>query len=133
MTLHRYYPISKFIMDDDGTVDDITEDTYDADTLTLMYEVDRDDKHNVMFAQRRCRLYGINAWEVRGEEKEKGKIAKAAFQALLTDAPFIRGEFHGKGKYGRKLVTLYASYDKETYFCINDWLVDEGHAVYRDY
>lgn len=99
-------------------------DVYDGDTVTL--EVDLG--FNVRLTER-FRLYGINAPEVRGPERERG----------LESADCLRNWCEGeeievetlkdrKGKYGRYLAILWHEGVN-----LNDRLVEEGLAEYREY
>lgn len=97
----------------------------DADTVDL--EVDLGFR---MKFTERFRLHGINAWEVRGEERAKGLIAeqfcvdKAPIGTLIT-VQTIRDK---KGKYGRYLAKLTVNGED-----IGAELVKHGHAVLVDY
>ena len=99
---------------------------YDGDTVT----VDVDLGFGVQITLR-LRLFGIDAWEVKGDEKERGVVAR----------DWLRGEILGRkitfvsikdrtGKYGRYLAIIYTP---EQDLSINDRLVLHGHAVHRDY
>ncbi len=72
------------------------------------------------------RFYGIDAWEVRGEEKEKGLKAKECLEERLSKGQIeieIRPEW-GKGKYGRWLGIVYVDGVD-----INAEMLEKGHAV----
>lgn len=86
----------------------------------------------------RFRLYGIDAWEVRGNEKDKGKAAKKALSNWIKDRTItveveqrwkenygFRTLMSYNGKYGRPLCILFSE-DKVN---INLWMVKEGHAT----
>lgn len=79
------------------------------------------------------RFYGIDAWETRGEEREKGLEAKEYIEERLSEGEIeveIRPEFgnRGKGKYGRWLGILFVSGVN-----VNQELIEEGLAVeYQD-
>ena len=99
---------------------------YHADTITVM--VDLGFKISVKM---KLRLARINAWEVRGEEKERGLLAKAFLKnQIYTFSEYIRIETFkdATGKYGRMLAELYVR-DRN----INDLLVEKGHGKYQDY
>ena len=77
------------------------------------------------------RLYGINAWETRGKEKEKGLLAKEYLERRLQEGKVeieIRPEWgrNGRGKYGRWLGRAYVDGKN-----INTELVEKGYA--REY
>ena len=73
----------------------------------------------------RLRLYGINAWEVRGDERPQGIKAKEFLIMQLSEAQNISINVPEKerGKYGRVLATIYADG-----IDLNQMLVDGGHA-----
>lgn len=74
------------------------------------------------------RLYGINAWETRGEERKKGLLAKEYLIERLQKGEIeieIRPEWgqSGKGKYGRWLSIVYTNGVN-----INAELIEKEHA-----
>lgn len=108
-------------------------DVYDADTLTL----DVDLGFHVQMRQK-VRLFGIDAWEVRGSERPKGLVAKQRVIDILEGKTLlfrsIKDGSRITGKYGRYLAVLYVPNSEGTGFIsINDLLVTEGHAEYVDY
>jgi micrococcal nuclease len=86
----------------------------------------------------RIRLKGINAPESRTKdlkEKAKGIAAKERLQELLeSDELIIRTHLDETGKYGRVLGKIYIgcnpwlSGDMDR-VCVNDVMINEGHAV----
>ena len=73
-------------------------------------------------------MYGINAWDTKGQDRPKGLLAKEYLAKGLEDGKIeieIRPEWgrEGKGKYGRWLGVVYV--DGED---VNSELVQEGHA-----
>jgi micrococcal nuclease len=99
----------------------------DADTVVLTI-----DCGLKIFTDQMIRLQGIDAWEKRGEEKEKGLAALAFCEQLLPVGTDVEIEtFKDKsGKYGRYIVTIFVPDSEDT---LNDLLVKEGHAEKRDY
>ena len=74
------------------------------------------------------RFYGIDAWEIRGEEREKGLEVKEYLEERLSKGQIeieIRPEWgqNGKGKYGRWLGVVYVDGVN-----INAELIEKGHA-----
>lgn len=74
------------------------------------------------------RFYGIDAWETRGEEREKGLKAKEYLEERLSKGKIeieIRPEWgqNGKGKYGRWLGVIYVDGVN-----VNVELIERGHA-----
>ncbi len=100
------------------------ERVIDGDTIVV-------DLHlglNVVLDDQYIRLYGIDAWETRGEEREKGLKAKQYLEERLSNGKVeieIRPEWgqSGKGKYGRWLGVVYIDGVN-----INAELVERGHA-----
>jgi micrococcal nuclease len=81
----------------------------------------------------KSRLYGIDTPEIRGEERPEGLLATAyAKEWLARHAPsgqvLLRShdaKKMGQGKYGRWLVEIF---DLQGEVCLNDALVEAGHA-----
>ena len=83
----------------------------------------------------RIRLYGINAPEVRGEEKQRGLAATTfLYQCLANSGEIIVETIRDKkGKYGRYLGNLYAHGENGTIYNVNEHMINEGHAVRAEY
>lgn len=103
--------------------------SYDADTTTLRVDLG----FNVTI-QERFRLYGINAWEVRGEEKDRGIPARDWFRSMIPDNHKVRIRTirDKKGKFGRYLCQIYIP-TALGWLHINDELVRQAHARYQEY
>lgn len=101
---------------------------YDADTIRF----DIDLGFGINLVNQIVRLYGIDAWELRGEEREKGLVARDAvidqFDKRGPDV-ILTTYKDKKGKYGRWLATV----GWEDGLNLNDWLVAEGHAETASY
>ena len=78
----------------------------------------------------RCRLFGINAPEVRGEEAMDGVRAKEHLDFLVhtTKPLLIRTHKDRSEKYGRLLVELW-----QDGVNLNQRMIDNGHAEPKDY
>lgn len=74
----------------------IDGDTIDA-RITLGFDVE---------VRTHCRLLGIDAWETRGEEREKGLLAKNRLMELLGTTPFTVIGGNARDKYGRWLIEI---------------------------
>ena len=97
---------------------------YDGDTVTA--EIDLG--FNVKVTEK-IRLFGINAPEVRGPEREKGiKSRDALRQMILGKEVELRTIKDRKGKYGRYLGNILLAN-----ILINEWLIREGHAKRAEY
>lgn len=102
----------------------------DADTL----DVDLDLGFYV-WARKRLRLAGINAWETRGTERDKGLAAKAFVQSLLTTADrlYCQTYLDATGKYGRVLAVVWVVANDNPPIDLNRFLVKQGHAIEVEY
>ena len=101
---------------------------YDADTM----RVDIDLGFGVWMKNQVIRWLKIDAWEMRGEEREKGIIARdRARELILGKEVIIKTYKDEKGKYGRWLAEVYFDDEapKEWEYSINLQLINEGHAV----
>lgn len=78
---------------------------------------------------KRLRFLGIDTWEVRGEEREKGLIAKARLEELVLNKHiYVQTEMDAEGKYGRVLAWLWVEADGGP-VNINNLLFEEGHGT----
>jgi len=79
----------------------------------------------------RLRLWGIDAPELRGEEREEGQEALRALAMFFSenaDSELTVETVKEKGKYGR-----YIAKAKLGDVDISTWMVDNAHAEWRDY
>ncbi|VAW64978.1 hypothetical protein MNBD_GAMMA08-2006 [hydrothermal vent metagenome] len=98
---------------------------YDGDTIT----VDVDLGFNVLLKKEKFRLFRINTPEVRGDEKEKGYISRDWLrERVLNKEIILVTNKDKKGKYGRWLADVWIDG-----VCVNDELVENGLAEYKDY
>ena len=100
---------------------------YDADTMRL----DIDLGLNVWVANEPIRIMGIDAPEVRGEEKEAGIVARDFLREMLPAGTMVTIETFKdrKGKYGRWLAAVYYPPVGN----VAAALVQNGHAVWKEY
>lgn len=100
-------------------------EAYDGDTIT----VDIDLGLHVWVRGEKLRLARINAPEVRGVERENGLLSRDALRSWIVGEDIILRTIRDKkGKYGRYLGEVFL--DGEN---INDRMVTEGFATYREY
>ena len=93
---------------------------YDGDTIT----VDFDLGFGIILRKQKIRLLGINAPEVRGEQREDGlKTRDELRKRILGKKVVIKTSKDKKGKYGRWLGEIWLEDE-----CVNDWLIKEGFA-----
>ena len=99
----------------------------DAATIRVMLDLGFHLRFNAT-----CRLIGINAPEIRGKDKKKGKAATECLKELIEDAELFCVTYKDpkkqQGKYGRWLIELFAKRDGSTVNC-NRELVRRGHAI----
>ncbi len=99
---------------------------YDGDTIT----VDINLGFNITFNKMKLRLARINAPEMRGVEKPLGIISRDYLAArVLHQYIKVKTIRDKKGKYGRYIAEIY----DEDGVNLNDELVSNGLAVYREY
>lgn len=100
-------------------------DVYDGDTVTA----DIDLGFDTWMHDRKLRLNGIDAPELRGDEKEAGLKSRDALRKQVLGKDVTLCTIKDKqGKYGRYLTNIFIG-DQN----INDWLVTNGYAVRRTY
>ena len=106
------------------------ERVVDGDTIDALIDVGFD-----IWIKKRIRYSGIDTWESRTrnlEEKAKGLEAKARNKELLMEVSSKSGYFrlksHGVGKYGRVLGEIFIIDNNKNTICINNQLINEGHA-----
>ena len=98
-----------------GTADALNDHRYiydaecvkvvDGDTLKLEVDLGLDCRRSITI-----RLYGINAPEVRGPEREEGIVSREALRDLIdnsTGGLIIQTIRDKTGKYGRYLAKVY--------------------------
>ncbi|MDA8870352.1 thermonuclease family protein [Rhizobiaceae bacterium] len=97
----------------------ITE-VYDGDTVTA--NVDLGFKTWRM--DEKLRLYGIDAPEMRGAEREAGLVSRDALRAKILERDVTICTYKDTtGKYGRYLADIYLGDEN-----VNAWLIAEGFA-----
>ncbi|MEL6219112.1 MAG: thermonuclease family protein [Pseudomonadota bacterium] len=97
----------------------IDGDTVVAD-IDLGFNTWRKDEH--------LRLRGIDAPEIRGEERPEGLIAAEALRERLAGRDLVICTIKDRtGSFGRFLVDIY-----DGDILINDWMIEQGYAVRRD-
>lgn len=102
---------------------------YDGDTI----RVDIDLGLKTWIKNESIRLHRINAPEVRGSEKAMGLQSRDFLRKLILKKDvIIRTIKDQKGKYGRYLGEIWLEKDGK-YLNVNDLLVKEGYAIYKQY
>lgn len=98
---------------------------YDGDTVTA----DIDLGFHIWAHGEKLRLHRINTPEVRGVERPQGLVSRDWLRKkILGKDVLIRTIKDKKGKYGRYLAEIFLDGTN-----INDQLVKEGLAEYKDY
>jgi micrococcal nuclease len=105
----------------------------DGDTIDLMVDTGFEGYRKLRF-----RFARINAWEKRGEEREKGKLAQAFVEErtpvgskIVIVTTVTKKGTDARGKYGRYLADIYFGENND--LNLNDALVEAGHARYQEY
>ena len=103
---------------------------YDADTVRL----DIDLGLGVWCKRQSIRLWGIDAPEVRGVERELGLAARDYLLGLVAvgDKVIVDTMKDTTGKYGRWIGKIWY-HTNGVWRHLNDDLVSAGHAVYVGY
>lgn len=93
---------------------------YDGDSVTL----DIDLGFNTWMRNQKIRLLGVDAPEIRGDERAEGLVAAEKLRSLIAGKSIILHSYRDKsGKYGRWLGTLFLE-DLN----VNQLLLDSGLA-----
>ena len=104
------------------------EKIYDGDTITVEIVLGFG-----VYKTERLRLSGIDAPELRGEQRPYGLVSRDKLRELILGQEVIIKTYKDKkGKYGRYIADIYI--DSESgMVCVNDWLVENNLAIYREY
>ena len=98
---------------------------YDGDTITVRVDLGF-HTHRI----ERLRLARIDAWEVRGEERPAGLIARDWLRTqILGKNVEVQTNKDATGKWGRYIAEVFTVDGAH----LNDALVANGHAKYHDY
>ena len=101
---------------------------YDGDTITVRIDLG----FNVTKIEK-LRLFGINAPEVRGDDRTLGLISRDMLRTLILNKDVIVKTYRDKkGKYGRYLADIFIEQETGP-MNVNDWLVKENLAISRVY
>jgi len=97
---------------------------YDGDSITAEVDLGFNIKITEKF-----RLSGLNAPELKGEERNSGLISRDKLRDKILGKKVVIKTFKdSKEKYGRYIAEIYL--EKEN---INEWLISEGLAERRKY
>ena len=96
------------------------ERVIDGDTCVLQIDLGFEVSKRVT-----VRLFGIDAPEMRGDDRHRGIVARDALASKIMDVPImVETKKDAKGKFGRYLATLF----DESGADVNEWMVKSGHA-----
>jgi len=102
---------------------------YDGDTCT----VDIDLGLHIWARSEKIRLHGINAPELRGEERPAGLKSRDFLRSVILNQSILLETIKDRsGKYGRYLGIIWLSRDGK-WINVNDLLVEKGFAVAKEY
>ena len=97
---------------------------YDGDTITCTISLGFD----IELKDQKIRLLGINAPEVRGEQRESGLVTRDRLREKIDGKQvLLKTKKDKKGKYGRWLGTIWLGEED-----VNQWLLKEGLAKAYD-
>lgn len=103
---------------------------YDGDTC----RADIDLGLKVWIKNEKLRLLRINAPELRGEERDEGLKARDFLRELIDNKEvMLQTQKDKQGKYGRYLAEIWISDVDGQWQNVNDRMVEEGFAIYKDY
>jgi len=105
------------------------ESVYDGDTVRVNIDLGL----KTWIKDEPVRLYGINAPELRGTERPKGLESRDRLRELIDGKEiYLETMKDTKGKFGRYLGKIWIERGGE-WININDLMVQEGFADYKDY
>jgi micrococcal nuclease len=97
---------------------------YDGDTITCTISLGFD----IELKDQKIRLLGINAPEVRGEQRESGLVTRDRLREKIDGKQvLLKTKKDKKGKFGRWLGTIWLGEED-----VNQWLLKEGLAKVYD-
>lgn len=100
---------------------------YDGDTMTVVVDLGFG-----IYSRQTLRLYGIDAPEMRGDEKEKGIVSRDWLRQKIEEAKsqnekvIIKTIKDATEKYGRLLANIFIGTDPKS---LNEQLVEQGLAT----
>jgi len=107
----------------------IVTSVYDGDTCT----VDIDLGLSITLHKQKIRLHRINAPELRGRSKRRGRAARDFLRGVIQEKEVLLQTIKDrKGKYGRYLGEIWVKQGRRM-VNVNDLLVTEGHAKFAEY
>lgn len=108
----------------------IVVEVYDGDTCT----VDIDLGLHTWIKKEKIRLNRINAPEIKGKERSDGLKSRDFLRSIISGKEvYIQTIKDKKEKFGRYLAEVWFEDNKGKFTNINDKLVKEGFAVYKNY
>lgn len=101
----------------------VAEEAYDGDTI----RIDLDLGMDIWVRRYSIRLYGINAPELREPE---GPASRDALRSRLPIGTRVFLTSYGYDKYGGRIdCVIFVISAEGSYQSINQWMIDERHAV----
>jgi len=108
----------------------IVTEVYDGDTCTVSIDL---GLHTWINGER-IRLARINAPEMRGEQRKQGLKSRDFLSQLILDKQIILQTISDKkGKYGRYLGEIWVQTEASEWINVNDYMVEQGYAIYAEY
>lgn len=107
----------------------IVKEVYDGDTITVEVILGFG-----VYKTEVLRLSGIDAPELKGDERPYGLVSRDKLRELILGQEIIIKTYKDKKeKYGRYIADVYLKHPETGVFCVNDWLVENKLAVYETY
>lgn len=107
---------------------------YDGDTVTAEFIVQAEAmilgvKTKIEQTKtEQVRLYGLDAPELRGDERKEGIRSRDALRKMIDGhVVVIETDNDKRGKYGRLIGTIFKE-DNGKMINVNDWLIRNGYA-----
>ncbi|MDH5257464.1 MAG: thermonuclease family protein [Gammaproteobacteria bacterium] len=102
---------------------------YDGDTCTVNIDLGL----GIWKKSEKLRLNRINSPEMRGDDKEQGKLARDYLRSVISDREILlQTILDKKGKYGRYLAELWVMDSSGSWQNVNDMMIQSGHATYYE-
>jgi micrococcal nuclease len=105
-------------------------DVYDGDTIT----VDIDLGLKTWLKGEKIRLFGINAPELRKDERPEGLKSRNYLRRQINGKEIVLKTIKDKkGKYGRYLGVIYLKKEDGSQININELMIAKGYAKNKKY
>ena len=103
----------------------IVKNIVDGDTIDVSIDVGFG-----IYVTKRLRFLLVDTWETRGEERERGLVAKERLTELVdsSEKVYIQTIMDAEGKYGRVLAWVWTE-TQDVLLSVNEVLLNEEHGT----